>query len=321
MTLRELFAKNKNIVINSDIDGMLSGMILQKYYGCKVVGFSNSWDCVWIDPQYEKSTTDAINKPVYIDLYVTNPDVVCIEQHIIGYDDAHNKRIAALQTKINPNIMREGRTFSGDYFHKYPFGTVHFLIALMEKEGVHVQLPLLHSITTPKAVKYDLTVGDILLRADDALFSSLGRYKANTEEWWPWLLRLSGNAKSISSMISYINQADPSQNFKVKDRTGYFFTNEFNCSGIDGAFKNVTDLQGNLLGNILEYRDEICRMMGMSLDLPLKYIIHKGIASTKKYFETGADLEFSQNPELYSYAFIYGPRSPKNNFSYTVRMN
>ena len=153
MTLRELFAKNKNIVINSDIDGMLSGMILQKYYGCKVVGFSNSWDCVWIDPQYENSTVDAINKPVYIDLYVTNPDVVCIEQHIIGYDDAHNKRIAALQTKINPNIMREGRTFSGDYFHKYPFGTVHFLIALMEKEGVHVQLPLLYSITSPKAFK------------------------------------------------------------------------------------------------------------------------------------------------------------------------
>ena len=321
MALRELFTKNKNIVINSDIDGMLSGMILQKYYGCKVVGFSNSWDCVWIDPQYENSTVDAINKPVYIDLYVTNPDVVCIEQHIIGYDDAHNKRIAALQTKINPNIMREGRTFSGDYFHKYPFGTVHFLIALMEKEGVHVQLPLLHSITSPKAVKYDLTVGDILLRADDALFSSLGRYKANTEEWWPWLLRLSGNAKSISSMITYINQADPNQNFKVKDRTGYFFTREFNCSGIDGAFKNVTDDQGNLLGNILEYRDEICRMMGMSLDLPLKYIIHKGTASTKKYFGNGADLDFSQNPELYSYAFIFGPRSPKHNFSYTVRMN
>ena len=146
--LRELFEQNPNIVINSDIDGMLSGMILQKYYGCKVVGFSNSWDCVWIDPQYENSTVDAINKPVYIDLYVTNPDVVCIEQHIIGYDDAHNKRIAALQTKINPNIMREGRTFSGDYFHKYPFGTVHFLIALMEKEGVHVQLPLLRSISS-----------------------------------------------------------------------------------------------------------------------------------------------------------------------------
>lgn len=319
--LREIFSKNKNIVINSDIDGMLSGMILQKYFGCKVVGFSNSWDCVWIEPTYEQATDDALNSPVYIDLYVTNPKVICIEQHIIGYDDAHNKRISDLNTKINPNIMRIGRTFSGDYFHKYPFGTVHFLIALMEKEGIHVELPLLHSVTTSKAFDYDLTVGDIILRADDALFSSLGKYKANTEEWWPWLLKLSGNAKSISNMISYITLADPSQNFKVKDRTGYYFTREFKCSGIDGAFKNITDTNGNLLPNVLEYRDEICKMMKMSLDLPLKYNIHKGAASTKKYIGNGADLEFNNNQDLYSYAFIFGPRSPKHNFSYTTKMN
>lgn len=320
MNLGELFQKNPYIVINSDIDGMLSGMILQKYYGCRVIGFSNSWDCVWLDKDYEFFVDDAINKPIYIDLYVTNPNVVCIEQHIIGYDDAHNSRIASSGTKINPNIMRKGRTFSGDYFHKYPFGTVHFLIALMEKEGIQVELPLLHSITGPKAYDYNLTVGDILLRADDALFSSLGKYKANTEEWWPWLLKLSGNAKSIASMIRYISQQDPAQNFKVKDRTGDFFTREFKCSGIDGAFKNVTDEEGNLLHNILEYRDEICLMMRMKLDLPLKYNVHKGDASTKKYFGSGQDLDFSQNPHLYSYAFIFGPRSPKNNFSYTLNM-
>lgn len=160
--LREIFSKNKNIVINSDIDGMLSGMILQKYFGCKVVGLSNSWDSVWIDPTYEQNNDDVLNSPVYIDLYVTNPKVICIEQHIIGYDNAHNRRLSALNTKINPNLMREGRTFINDYFHKYPFGTVHFLIALMEKEGIHVELPQLHSITTPKVLDYGLTVGALL---------------------------------------------------------------------------------------------------------------------------------------------------------------
>ena len=99
MQLKTLFEKNKNIIINTDIDGFLSGMILQKYYGCKVVGFSNSWDCVWIDPEYEKSTANALVDAIYIDLFVVAPSVVCIEQHIIGYDEAHNRRIAALQTK------------------------------------------------------------------------------------------------------------------------------------------------------------------------------------------------------------------------------
>ena len=49
--LRELFESNKNIVINSDIDGFLCGMVLQKYYGCRIVGFSDSRDKVWLIPE------------------------------------------------------------------------------------------------------------------------------------------------------------------------------------------------------------------------------------------------------------------------------
>ena len=320
MTLDSVFRKNKNIIINTDIDGFLSGMILQKYYGCRIVGLSNSWDCVWIDPEYEASTDNALESPVYIDLYVAAPSVICIEQHIIGYDEEHNRRIASMQTKINPNLMRPGRTFSGDYFHKYPFGTVHFLIALMEREGIHVELPLLHTTTTQRAAKYGLTAGDILLRADDALFSSLGRYKTNTDEWWPWLLELSGNAESIRSMIGHIGHTPSQQNFEVKRRTGDYFTKEFHCSGTDGAFKNITDNSGNLLSHVLEYSHEICQMMGMALHLPKRYNIHKGIASTMRYQGNGEDLDTNNTPDLYSYAFIYGRNSPNNNLSYTIRI-
>lgn len=46
--------------------------------------------------------------------------------------------------------MRPNRTYSGDYFHKYPFGTVHFCIAFMENEGVHVDLPSLNIVTGQK---------------------------------------------------------------------------------------------------------------------------------------------------------------------------
>lgn len=318
--LKEIFNRNKDIIINSDIDGFLSGMILQKYFGCKVVGFSNSWDCVWIDNNYEKSHINALDTPVYVDLYVTNPDVVCIEQHIIGYNEAHNKRISAYNTKINPNLMRNGRSFTGDYFHKYPFGTVHFLIALMEEEGINVNLPNLMSSPSEKLKKYSLTVGDIILRADDALFSSLGKYKANTEEWWPWLLSKSNNSQSIESMIKYIDSSNPKMNFQVKDRTGYYFTKEFNCSGIDGEFKNVTDNNGRIFEYILDYQKEISLIMNMPLDLPTNYVIHRGNASTKQYKGTGIDLDFNADSSLYSYAFIYGPRSPKHNFSYTTDM-
>lgn len=67
--LKELFAKNKNIIINTEIDCFLSGMILQKYYGCRIVGLSNNWDCVWVDPDYENSTSNALKDAIYIDLF------------------------------------------------------------------------------------------------------------------------------------------------------------------------------------------------------------------------------------------------------------
>lgn len=65
MNLSQLFENYRDIVINTDIDGFLCGMILQKYYGCRVVGFSNSKETVWLDPAVR-----SIDDPVYIDLYV-----------------------------------------------------------------------------------------------------------------------------------------------------------------------------------------------------------------------------------------------------------
>ena len=44
--LSELFAKNNNIIINTDIDGFLCGAILQKYFIGKIVGFSNSRETI-----------------------------------------------------------------------------------------------------------------------------------------------------------------------------------------------------------------------------------------------------------------------------------
>lgn len=77
--LKELFDRNKDIAINYDIDGFLCGMILQKYYNCKIVGFNDGRDKIWLIQEI----TD-IDSPIYIYLYVTRPNVICIEQRIIA---------------------------------------------------------------------------------------------------------------------------------------------------------------------------------------------------------------------------------------------
>lgn len=318
--LKELFEKNKNIVINTDIDGFLCGMILQKYYGCRVVGFSNSRETVWLIPEIED-----INKPIYIDLYVANPTVTCIEQHIIAYDKDHHNEICSFGTKINPNLDRK-RTFVGDmesdYYHKYPFGTVHYLIALMAKEGIHVELPDLtkvYQISEPgnPGKKPGTNAGHIILRADDALYSTLSQYRDNALDWWAWLDR-NREIPAIDALRNFIDDCDCSEARGYKDNMTAFFM-ALGCDDIDGAFNTVTDTGGQLLSKVAFYKDVICEIMGMELNLPQSYKIHKGEYAAKKV-RSNSNIDFLHTENLYSYAFIFGPNSKRDNFRYTINM-
>ena len=314
--LKELFEKNKDIIINTDIDGFLSGMILQKYYGCRVVGFSNSRETIWVIPEVK-----SIYDPIYIDLYVNRPDVVCIEQHIIAYDKAHYEKIKNMGTKINPNLERQ-RTFVGDmvsdYYHKYPFGTVHYLIALMAKEGINVELGDLSSQFQIRLNGRELTTcrGQVLLRADDALYSTLSAYRDNALDWWEWLDP--NNAPAIMAMTSYIETCEREKAKEYKEKIGSFFT-QLGCDGKDGAFNTVTDGNGTILNKILTYRNVLTSLFGIQLQIPSQYIIHKG-----KYILDlripGDDMSILEDDNLYSYAFIFGPRPKYKNFSYTIDM-
>lgn len=318
--LKELFKRNKNIVINSDIDGFLCGMILQKYFGCKVVGFSDSRDTVWLIPEISD-----IDAPIYIDLYVARPDVVCIEQHIIAYDRDHHNTILGYGTKFNPNLERK-RTFVGDmesdYYHKYPFGTVHYLIALMAQEGIVVNLPDLvqvHYVAQWNDASHIIsaTLGHVILRADDALYSTLSPYRENALDWWNWL-DPNHSIPAIVALRKYINTCNPANAMVYKREIGAFFK-KLGCDGQDGAFKNVTDGEGIILPKVLNYRDVIGKMMEISLVLPERYIIHKGKYAVQ-YSKPGYDMDILNASNLYSYAFIFGPHPKYPNFSFTIDM-
>lgn len=307
MTLKDLFNSNKKIIINTDIDGFLSGMILQQYFGCEVVGFSNSHETVWVTPG------TSIYEPVYIDLFVNNPTVHCIEQHVIAYDmDAYNT-IHGWGTKINPNLDCVCN-FAGDgqrnYFHKYPFGTVHYLIYLMEKEGINVTLPAMTYVPQPGMPEF----GQVILRADDALFSSLGPYAENAEWWWNQFL--GPKSQAVSAMIKYLYGCNRSMRFKYKDDIGNYFISKLHCDDKDGAFSNVVDNCGTILNKVLNYNVEIGKYLNCQLTLPRNYDIHCG-----SYKCTYADSNFDYfDKSVFSYAFIYGPRSQKPNFSHTTYM-
>lgn len=335
MTLSELFKLNPNIIINTDIDGFLSGMILQTYLGCKIVGFSNSKSDIWVSPEI-----DDIYKPVYIDLFVNRPDVYCVEQHIIAIDEEHYEKLKNLGTKFNPNferpyekrnnlgielppnLVQPNRTFIGDYYHKYPFATVHYIIAKLAAEGIKVCIPNLEHIAVSPHKQYMMELGHIILRADDAMFSSLSAYKENADSWWQWLYEISGQSECIQVFRDFISKQDASMSAKKKEEIGIFFKKGLRCDGYDGAFNSITDCLGNIDQRVLDYIAFLKKNFGWSIDIPLTYAHYKG-QFDKNYYNkhtVSRVRDIINDPALFSYAFIYGPRSKYTNFSFTLNM-
>lgn len=324
--LRELFNRNPNIIINNDIDGFLSGMILQKYYGCKVVGFSNSKDKVWIAPE-----VNSIYDPVYIDMYVNKPEVVCIDQHIVADTQERLNRILAYGTKFNPNLQLAQRTFESNFGYKYPFGTVHYLIKLMGDEGVEVELgDLTREVHVEiNGVDYITNPGQLLLRADDALYNTLKAYKENSADWW----RILNTCTSIQNIVDYIGVCERDKAVDYENNIGNILC-KLGCkknshykkelAGVvtdsDGAFDNITDSYisgtcGNLNPAVLPYIAKIKEIIGMELSVPNMYILHKAEISGRSKPEDNITAD-----GLFSYAFVSGPGKRESAFSYTRNM-
>lgn len=315
MSLIELLKNNKKIIINSDIDGVLSGLLLKQYAGCEIVGFSNSANKVWINPKKINSIYDA----VYIDMYVPGAKVVCVDQHIIGVNASHNQIIANAGNKLNPNLLlSRSHTPSAVYKNKYPLGTVHFIIALLEKEGVTIDLNL------SKVVTDNITLIDLILRADDAMHTTVATsFKENADTWWQWLYHLSGKGKITSDLIAYLKTLQAPKAVELKNETSAFLQGQpYYCESGDGGYKSILTKEGNLKKPLKFYVD----MLAKALDVKSFYFGQ----AYKTYEGTLKRISLSENDKLelmhhnaingqkiFSYAFIWG-ENREGNFSYTV---
>lgn len=318
MTLRELFKENPNIIINTDIDGILSGIILSHYCNCKVVGFSNSKETVWL-----KNGFESIFDPVYIDMFVPEPRVWCVDQHIVSVSDKHHDFFVATGTKFSPQFDEHRIFRSWDYKYKYPFGAVHYIISSLEKEGIHISFPDLHIVVDEQL---GIRLGDLLLRADDAMKTTLqSNYMTNAKNWWNWLLKQSNNAKSVQLMIDFLYKDTQSSAVEtIKSNTKTYFNKHFQSRSSDGGFNVITDSTNNLLPNISLYIQEISKAMSMPIMIEEKYIAHKGTYKLC-YWNEHLEDEFVNRgtidgEKVFSYAFIYSPGGRFYNFSYTVNM-
>ncbi|MDI3526354.1 MAG: hypothetical protein PWR03_537 [Tenuifilum sp.] len=308
--------RNKKIIINTDIDGVISGLLLTNYLDCEVVGFSNSSDKVWLDPDKCKNIFDA----VYVDMFVANEDTISIDQHIIAVNNFHYELIIKNKNKINPNLFNP-RFFipSDSYKKKYPFGTCHFIISLLCKIGINLSNLNLDTNNSK------LSFIDYLLRADDTMNTSLIKYTKNAQDWWKWMIDFSNKSYIIYQIVNYLYSTNKVRANEIKQEISQMLITLFNCDRSDGGINQITNENGTLKSMVIDYINFISNISNLTcFDYNLKLKEIKGINKRIRITENQQnELIFNNtiNGELvFSYAFVK-TQNYSECFSYTVFQN
>lgn len=158
------------MVISCDLDGILSAMLLQATLGWRVVGYYNG-ETLWLQDEARCIYRDLT---VFVDHDINREEIPSIGHHMLqwGPDTPPGKLIQS--SSVNPNILR-GVNIRDGWQRKYPFGTLHFLLACFNSLG------LLTSHIVPGR---DFV--PVLLQVDSVIESAV-RYPQNVLDWLAWL--------------------------------------------------------------------------------------------------------------------------------------
>ncbi len=311
-------AKNQKCIINTDLDGIFSGLILHNFLNWEIVGFCDSAESIWID----KNRCNNLSDCIFIDMFVFPEEIKCIDQHIISVDEEHNNLLTQSKNKLNPNLINK-RNFlpNQSYYKKYPFGTVHFIIAWLEKNGILVEMDLFNNVSI------GISLIDLLLRADDTLnTSTYSNYTDNAKEWWQWLENFSNEGNMILTLRNYIENI---KNEKTKSKiviqkeliADLLKSKPFYCDSPDGGYKGAKSLGSKFLKpNVKDYINFIAEKAGINcFNLNFSFSQIKGIA--KRVELTDKQLQQIKEGELYkdlfSYAFVRSSVK-SDSFSFTL---
>ena len=309
-----LFKENQKCIINTDLDGVLTGLILQNYLNWEIVGYCDSKDTVWLVP----GEIENISELIFLDIFVANPNLKCIDQHIIAKDADHAYKLARNPNKQNPNLQRiryassNGKDRSA-YAWKYPFGTVHYIIACLEALGHKI------SIDKDNSIINGVNTLDLILRADDAARSTARNYRENALDWWKWLKELGGSqTEEIADYCSEINFPYAQQCYDVFTRV---FRREYGCHTNDGNFSKRLKHNNCIIDeNINRYIKDIAESLNIPpLNLNDQYFAYTGKFLLEATYNTEAVNNILRRDDLFSYAYTYCMgRLAAKGFSYTL---
>jgi site-specific DNA-methyltransferase (adenine-specific) len=162
--------KKQLMVISPDLDGVLSALLLQHLWKWELVGFYDA-STLWLLKEY--SNLDA-TKPTFVDHDICRKHLPSIGHHMLkwGQDTPIPECEGPDAQSFNPNLIR-GFTLK-EFGRKYPFGTVHLLLACYSAWG------------DLKDYRPSRDFIPLLLQVDSSLQSAF-TYEKNALDWMEWL--------------------------------------------------------------------------------------------------------------------------------------
>jgi len=120
------FEEDKDMIIGSDIDAIISSVYLNEYLGWNPIGFYTDFENLYTDADVDQ---EDVKDAVWVDLDIYHPDTASIGHHILNF--RLSDEIPHHSKTLNPNLLRG--MYHGNFSRKYPLGTIHFLTWLHEQ--------------------------------------------------------------------------------------------------------------------------------------------------------------------------------------------
>ncbi len=154
----------RKYILSPDSDGFLSGLLVSNCLDGEVVGFYDGKVMILKDGTDYRSCT-------FLDMEINRAGVSSIGNHLVEF----NRGIAINNHNFNeciqPNILR-GFDGKNAFQRKYPFGTIHLLLSILQEGGVIQDLP-------------EIAISPLLFA--DGVGNNLFGYPENCIDWISYL--------------------------------------------------------------------------------------------------------------------------------------
>ena len=152
-------------IINTDIDGLLTGALLWEKYRLPIIGFYDTQH-LWVAPDRLDQGRVPLESVLWVDVDMCWPGSKSLSQHIICLDPSDSNSVIGFRSTTNPNLAA-GITYV-EYTPKYPFGTFQWLWWLLE---------------IPPPAPDDHIRSGIVWMPDGGFESAQGPWATNCREW------------------------------------------------------------------------------------------------------------------------------------------